>query len=252
MSGMSGPAGGSTARDVGASGSGRTTRVVELVLAGLADDEDELLGDLAEGRAGVDAASGPSAARRWWRRQVVRALPRLAAHALTRHPGWLALGGLAGAVAGGAVTGGAVTMLPDAGDGGGDGASWPPTPPPDLRTFLLGALGYGLVLILAGVLAGAVAAIISRKAPLLAAAIPGLLIGYWWSWHPFYALYGSGRPVPGVTDEWMIELSSTSPDLLFPVLWELPVMAILLPMATISGGLLVVTYRRPRRRKAAG
>ena len=48
----------------------------------------------------------------------------------------------------------------------------------------------------------------------------------------------------------MIEFSPTSPDLVFPVVWELPTMAILMPAATVLGGLLAVNWMRSRPRAA--
>jgi len=218
---------------------GRAARIAELALAGLAEDEDELLGDLTEGRAQVEATSGPVAARRWWRSQVVRAVPRLVIHAAARHAGWLLLGGLAGAVAGLAVTmalGAGITAR--AGD----------FPPVTTRTFVLAVVGHGLALLLAGVAGGAIAALVSRRAPLLAAAGLGALNGLLWLSHPYYSTYGPGRPAPD--GGWVIAFSPTSPDLLFPVLWELPTMAILMPAATVLGGLLAVGWMRSRPRDA--
>lgn len=237
-----GPAGGSAVSSNGASTTGRAARVAELALAALADDEDELLGDLTEGRAQVEATSGPVAARRWWRGQVVRAAPRLVVRGLAHHTGWVAVGGLAGAVAGVAVAmalGASITAR--AGDG------WPE--PVTTRTFVLAVVGHGLALLLAGAAGGAVAALVSRRAPLPAAAGLGALNGLLWLSHPFYSAYGPGRPAPG--GGWVVEFSATSPDLVFPVLWELPAMAILMPAATVFGGLLAVAWLRSRRRAVA-
>ena len=218
---------------------GRAARIAELALAGLAEDEDELLGDLTEGRVQVEATSGPVLARRWWRTQVVRAVPRLVIHAAARHAGWLLLGGLAGAVAGLAVTtalGAGITAR--AGDS-----------PVTTRTFVLAVVGHGLALLLAGVAGGAIAALVSRRAPLLAAAGLGALNGLSWLSHPYYSAYGPGRPAPDGGS--VIAFSPTSPDLLFPVLWELPTMAILIPAATVLGGLLAVGWMHSRPRAAA-
>ena len=73
--------------------------LAELVLAGLvADaDEDEVLGDLAEGRALCAAAQGERPARRWYRRQVLRRLPHLFWHGLKTRP-WFVVRGALGAL----------------------------------------------------------------------------------------------------------------------------------------------------------
>jgi hypothetical protein len=113
---------------------------------------------------------------------------------------------------------------------------------------VLTVVGHGLVLLLAGVAGGATAALASRRTPLLAAACLGALNGFMWLSHPYYSASGRGRPAPD--GGWVIALSPTSPDLLFPVLWELPTMAILMPAATILGGLLAVGWMRSRPRAA--
>jgi len=216
---------------------GRADRIAELVLAGLAEDEDELLGDLTEGRTQIDALSGAVVAKRWWRRQVVRAVPRLVVHAAARHTEWLLLGGVAGAVAGLAV----MTAL-----GAGVTARAGDLPPVSTRAFVLAVVGHGLALVLAGAVGGVVAAVVARRAPLLAAAGLGAVNGLTWLSHPYYSAYGAGQPTPDGGR--VITFSPTSPDLLFPVLWELPTMAILMSMATIVGGLLAVGWSRSRRR----
>jgi hypothetical protein len=62
-------------------------RLTELVLAGLVAHEDELLGDLAEERAYREQVDGSRAARRWYRRQAVLAVPRLCRDGLVARPG---------------------------------------------------------------------------------------------------------------------------------------------------------------------
>ncbi|MGA8211679.1 MAG: hypothetical protein WB441_07125 [Nocardioidaceae bacterium] len=206
--------------------------LAELVLVGLVVD-DELLGDLAEGRARREATGGAAAARGWYRRQVVRAVPHLLWHGATTRFRWVALG-VAGAWA---VKLAVVLSLGPTGTAG-------PGSSPGAQEVLLTTVGHGAAILLGGLLAGAVAAVLSRGARL----VPVVIVAAFsllWAWQgPFYAVYGPGRPDPG--GGWVVDLSASSPDLVVPVLWQLPTMAMLLPAVTVLGGLAAVAGTRQR------
>ena len=135
--------------------------LAELVLAGLVAeaDEDEVLGDLAEGRALCAAAQGERPARRWYRRQVLRALPPLVLHGLKTRPWFVVLGAL------GALT---VTALVEWGvELGGSYDSRLSLEP---RDVLVETIWRGAALLFAGAVGGAVAAWLARGARLVAVA----------------------------------------------------------------------------------
>jgi hypothetical protein len=225
---------------------GGVERVVELVLAGLTMDEDELLGDLAEGRAQVAEARGARAARRWWWGQALRAAPRLVWHALVHRP-WTVLLGLAGFALWATLASLAYT------------ASWFPVGEQDIDVFhpqfpsvsqvirdtaLVGAWN-----LLAAVIVGAGVTAVVRRArlvPAVLAAAPMALIS---TRHAFYIVYGPGTCTmstdqPSWVESCSIELGAWSSDVIVPVLWQLPTMMVLLPLATTLGGLAVLAWTR--------
>lgn len=215
----------------------RTTRdrprsFSELVLAGFLDDQDELLGDLTEERAHREATHGPRSARRWYRRQAVLALPHLLGHGLRTRPGRVALG-VAGAWA---VN---LAVLASLGPTGSFDSRYSPTAGDVLRDTVI----HGVVILLGGLLAGAVAALLSRGARL----VPVVLVAAFcslWAWEgPFYAVYGPGRPT---SDGFEIAFGAWSPDLVVPALWQLPTMSVLMPTVTVLGGILAVARTRRR------
>jgi hypothetical protein len=200
--------------------------LAELVLAGLVAeaDEDELLGDLAEGRATCAAAQGERPARRWYRRQVLRALPPLFWHGLNTRPWFVVLGAV------GALT---LTVLVELGvELGGyyDGRF------PQPRDVLVGTIWRGAALLFAGVVGGAVAAWLARGARLVSVIS---VAAFWslWAWTgPFYAV-GTSVDRPLTSDHWLI-----------PTLWQLPTMAVAMPAMTMLGGLAAVHWLRARAR----
>ena len=223
--------------------------LVELVLAGLVAeaDEDEVLGDLAEGRALFAAAQGEGPARRWYRRQVLRTLPPLVLHGLKTRPWFVVLGAL------GALT---VTALVEWGvelGGSHDGGlSLEP------RDVLVETIWRGALLLFAGAVGGAVAAWLARGARLVSVVS---VAAFWslWAWAgPFYVVFGPGVLVsgsasqPGVA-EYTVDLSVTSDQLVIPALWQLPTMAVAMPAMTMLGGLTAIYWlrRRARRPEAA-
>jgi len=215
------------------------------VLAGLVaeSDEDEVLGDLAEGRALCAAAQGEGPARRWYRRQVLRTLPPLVLHGLKTRPWFVLLGAL------GALT---VTALVEWGvELGGSSVSGPSLEP---RDVLVGTIWRGALLLFAGAVGGAVAAWLARGARLVSVVS---VAAFWslWAWAgPFYAVFGPGVLVsgsgsqPGVT-EYTVDLSVTSDQLVIPALWQLPTMAVAMPAMTMLGGLAAVNWLRARARR---
>ena len=207
--------------------------LAELVLAGLVveADEDEVLGDLAEGRATCAAAQGERPAGRWYRGQVARALPPLVWHDLRTHLWFVVLGVL-----------GAWTVTPVVAWGIGLGGFYDSRLSPEPRDVLVGTIWRGAALLLAGAVGGAVAALLAKGArlvPVIAVAV------FWslWAWEgPFYAVYGSAAQVgPG---EYAVELSATSDQLVVPALWQLPTMAVAMPAMTLLGGLAAVAWLR--------
>lgn len=221
--------------------------LAELVLAGLvADaDEDEVLGDLAEGRAKCAAAQGERPARRWYRRQVLRTLPPPVWHGLRTRPWFVVLGAL------GALT---VTALIA---GGGGGGSYDSRLPPEPRDVLVETIWRGAALLFAGAVGGAVAAWLARGARLVSVIS---VAAFWslWAWAgPFYAVYGPGVLVSGSANqpgyaEYTVELSATSDQLVIPALWQLPTMAVAMPAMTMLGGLAAVAWLRRRARRPEG
>lgn len=211
----------------------RTGGLVELVLAGLVAGEDELLGDLAEGRAHHEASDGATAARRWYRRQAVLAVPRLL---------WLGLRTRAGRVALGIAGAWAVNLavLAALGPTGLFDSRYTPTAQEVLRTTLT----HGTGILVGGLLAGAVAAALSRGARLVPVAVVAV-VSCLWAWEgPFYAAYGPARPTGD--GSFVVELGASSHDLVIPALWQLPTMSVLMPTMTVLGGLAAVAWTRRR------
>lgn len=234
---MTGPAGRATPEEtpptqVGAQGERGVDRVIELLLVGLVAEEDELLGDLAEERAQRAAGRGDRAARRWHRSQSLRAVPQLLWNEVTRGPRMsVVLGVLAGAV-----TIGVVTTVADI------GTVFDSRYSPDAHDVLVGTVWRALAMLLAGLLGGAVAALPARRARLMAVIPLAAVAALWAARRPFYAvLVGPGVPIDG---GYAIDLSPTSDQLVSPVLWQMPTMAVLMPAAILIGGLAVVALTR--------
>lgn len=227
---------------------GVVERTLELALGGLAWDEDELLGDLAEGRAHVAGARGGRSARRWWLGQALRAAPRLAWHGLVHRPLTIVLG-LAGFVGWEWLASVAYT------------ADWFPVvqsayrlenpvfPPVDqvIRDTVL----VGVWNVLAAAVVGAVlAALARRRGRLVPGIVSAALMALVSTRHAFYLVYGPGTCATspdGGLETCTLELGARSNDLIVPALWQLPTMMILLPVATVLGGLAVVAWTRRRR-----
>jgi len=226
-------------------------RTLELVLAGLVQDEDELLGNLTEGRAEVASAQGERAARRWWRGQALRAAPRLAWHDLVHRPTMLLLG-LAGFVLWTWMVSLAYT------------ASWFPvvdqaydvTHPvsPSVSRVIGDTVLVGVWNLLAAAIVGAAIAALARRARLVPAILAAVLMALISTRHAFYIVYGPGTCTMS-SERWLescsVELGAWSSDVIVPVLWQLPTMMILLPVATALGGLAVVAWSRRRRVQAS-
>lgn len=226
----------------------RPRRFAELVLTGLAADPDELLGDLAEGAAGVAAARGARAARSWWWGQAARATPRLVWHGLRRRPG---------AVLAGVGVFIAFVVLSDlipVPFGTNTQAYHGDSPvPPTTNRVLWDTAVTGLAMLALGALAGAATAALARRARLVPVVLLAVLLGLTYSRYAFYIVYGPARLVhsDGGT-HWELELGTWSNDVVVPVLWQLPTMGLLLPLATMLGGLAVVSLRRRRQTERAG
>lgn len=211
----------------------RTGGLAELVLAGLVVDEDELLGDLTEGRALREATDGATVAGSWYRRQAVRAVPRLLWRGLRTRFGWVALG-VVGALA---VN---LAVLASLGPTGLFDSRYTPT----TQEVLGDTIVHGVAILLGGLLAGAVAALLSRGARLVPVVIVAAFCSLW-AWEgPFYAIYGPARLTGDET--YVVEFGAWSQDLVLPALWQLPTMSILMPTVTLLGGLAAVAWTRRR------
>ncbi len=73
--------------------------------------------------------------------------------------------------------------------------------------------------------------------------------------HAFYIVYGPGTCTTspdGSVETCTLELGARSSDVIVPVLWQLPTMMILLPLATILGGLAIVAWTRTHRTRVPG
>jgi len=211
----------------------RTGGLAELVLAGLVVDEDELLGDLTEGRALREATDGATVAGSWYRRQAVRAVPRLLWRGLRTRFGWVALG-VVGALA---VN---LAVLASLGPTGLYDSRYTPT----TQEVLGDTIVHGVAILLGGLLAGAVAALLSRGARLVPVVIVAAFCSLW-AWEgPFYAIYGPARLTGDET--YVVEFGAWSQDLVLPALWQLPTMSILMPTVTLLGGLAAVAWTRRR------
>lgn len=216
-------------------------RLLELGLAGLVRDEDELLGDLAEGRAALADASGERAARRWWLGQALRAVPRLVLHG-TAHRPLMALLGLAGFVVWAWLVSFAYgVQVVDAAR-----PAFPPASQVIRETALVGVWN-----VLVAVVVGAVLALLARWARLVPVLVTSALMALISTRHAFYIVYGPGTCTmstdqPYWVESCSIELGAWSDDTIVPVLWQLPTMMILLPLAATIGGLAVVAWTRRR------
>ena len=218
--------------------------LAELVLAGLVAeaDEDEVLGDFAEGRALCAAAQGERLARRWYWGQVLRTWPPLVWHGLRTRPWFVVLGAI-----------GALTVTALVGWGVGLGGFYDSRLSPEPRDVLVGTIWRGAALLLAGAVGGAVAAWLARGARLVSVIS---VAAFWslWAWAgPFYAVYGPGVLVSGSASqpgyaEYTVDLSVTSDQLVIPALWQLPTMAVAMPAMTMLGGLAAVHWLRRRAR----
>jgi hypothetical protein len=204
-------------------------------------DEDELLGDLTEERAHQEATHGATVAGSWYRRQAVRAVPHLLWRGLRTRFGWVALG----VVGAWAVN---LAVLASLGPTGLYDSRYTPT----TQEVLGDTIVHGVAILLGGLLAGAVAALLSRGARLVPVVIVAAFC-FLWAWHgPFYAIYGPARltssTVDGtyVVETYSVELGARSQDLVLPALWQLPTMSILMPTAILLGGLAAVAWTRRR------
>lgn len=216
--------------------------MLELLLAGLAADEDALLGDLTEGRADVAATSGERASRRWWRRQAVLALPRLAWHGLAHRPSAWVLG-LAGFVAWEVLT----AMVPA--PFGTDTVVYDALHPvlPSVGRVVGDTVVAGAGTLLAAVAAGAGTAALARKARLVPILVVAALMVLVSTRHGFHVVLGPGHCAwsdDGLTQACSVELGAGSRDAIVPTLWQLPAQMALLPLATAAGALVVVARHR--------
>lgn len=228
---------------------GAIDRALELVLAGLVQDEDELLGDLTEGRAEVASAQGERAARRWWRGQALRAAPRLAWHDLVHRPTMLLLG-LAGLVLWAWMA--SLAPVPFGTNVQVYDSAHPVLPA--VSHILWDTAAVGLASITAAAVAGAAIAALARRARLVPALVSAALMALISGGHAFYVVYGPGVCTfsdNGRLEECSLELGAWSRDVVVPVLWQLPTMMILLPLATALGGLAVVARSRRRQVQAS-
>lgn len=227
---------------------GAVGRALELVLVGLTRDEDELLGDLAEGSAEVASAQGARAAGRWWTRQVLVAIPRLVWHGLVHRPTAVLLG-LAGFmlwawVASAAYTASWFPVAEQVYDGG-----HPELPP--VNQVIRDTALVGVWNLLAAVVAGAAIAAVAHRVRLVPVALAAGLMALVSTRHAFWIVYGPGTctTLADGNYECSLELGAWSNDVVVPVLWQLPTMVVLLPLATVLGGLAVVAGPRSRSRR---
>ena len=228
---------------------GAIDRTLELVLAGLVQDEDELLGNLTEGRAEVASAQGERAAWRWWRGQALRAAPRLAWHDLVHRPTMLLLG-LAGFV----LWAWMASLVPA--PFGTDVQVYDSAHPvlPAVSHILWDTAVVGIASLVAAAIVGVAIAALARWARLVPALVSAALMALISGGHAFYVVYGPGVCAfsdNGRLEECSLELGAWSRDVVVPVLWQLPTMIVLLPLATALGGLAVVAWSRRRRVQAS-
>jgi hypothetical protein len=163
----------------------------------------------------------------------VRAVPRLLWRGLRTRFGWVALG----VVGAWAVN---LAVLASLGPTGLFDTRYAPT----TQEVLGDTIVHGVAILLGGLLAGAVAALLSRGARLVPVVIVAAFCSLW-AWEgPFYAVYDPGR----LTGDgpYAIELGAWSHDLLLPAVWQLPTMSILMPTVTLLGGLAAVAWTRRR------
>lgn len=224
---------------------------LELVLAGLAQDEDELLGNLTEARAEVASAHGARAARRWWRGQALRAAPRLAWYDLVHRPTMLLLG-LAGFVMWALLT----SLVPA--PFGTNIHVYDSAHPvlPAVSHVLWDTVVVGIGNLVAAAIVGVAIAALARRARLVPVLISAALMALVSGRHAFHIVYGPAVCVVSDignarSEECSIGLGAWSTDVVVPVLWQLPTMVVLLPLATGLGGLGVVAWSRRRRAQAS-
>ncbi len=205
-------------------GPGMSGRMTELVLAGLVADEDELLGDLVEERAYREQTDGPRAARRWYRRQAVLAVPRLIWDAVVAGPARLLLAIAAGALVTAALPAGVLVVELARGIGL---AGFAPTYESVVRQT---ALVVGLALV-GAVLGSTAAAVVARHARL----VPAIVLAVLWVPLAIAAASPFGGE-PGST-----AVLSAGPHLwLLPVWWVTPTLMVAMPLLTLVGGLAAV------------
>lgn len=126
-----------------------------------------------------------------------------------------------------------------------------PVVPPTSRIIQDTAL-VGIWNLLVAAVVGATIAALARRARLAPVAVAAALMALISSGHAFYIVYGPGTCTSTV-DEYgcSLELGAWSKDVVVPVLWQLPTMMVLLPLATGLGGLAVVAWSR-RGTRASG
>jgi hypothetical protein len=233
-----------TGRTVHRPGARPVDRALELLLVGLARDEDEVLGDLLEGQARVASEHGERSARHWWRSQAVKAAPLLAWHSLTHTPATILLG-IAGFV-------GWLGLPSLTSIGPFPGAETDSLPSVDqvIRDTVI----VGLLNLLATFVIGAVLALVVRRSRLVPGLVAAALMALVSRSHGFYLVYGPGTCTTGSdgSAECGIELGPWSSDLIVPAAWQPPTMAVLVPVMVILGGLAVTAWHRQRRSVAPG
>ena len=186
----------------------------------------------AEGRALREATDGATVAGSWYRRQAVRAVPRLLWCGLRTRFGWVALG----VVGAWAVN---LAVLASLGPTGLFDTRYAPT----TQEVLGDTIVHGVAILLGGLVAGAVAALLSRGARLVPVVIVAAFCSLW-AWEgPFYAVYDPGR----LTGDgpYAIELGAWSHDLLLPAVWQLPTMSILMRVSSPPASTAARTFFSP-------
>jgi hypothetical protein len=107
--------------------------------------------------------------------------------------------------------------------------------------------------LLAAALVGAGTALLARRARSVPGLVSAALMALISARHAFYIVYGPGTCTTspdGSHETCSLELGAWSNDVIVPVLWQLPTMMILLPLATVLGGLAIVAWTRGRRQSA--
>jgi len=112
----------------------------------------------------------------------------------------------------------------------------------------------GIASLVAAAIVGVAIAVLARWARLVPALVSAALMALISGGHAFYVVYGPGVCAfsdNGRLEECSLELGAWSRDVVVPVLWQLPTMIVLLPLATALGGLAVVAWSRRRRVQAS-